>query len=104
MNSMATLTNDMARLCGEIQMMRRMRDALMNELEKKTRERRDAVSQMQANIATAHEQMATRTKANRMAFVSELKQTGAEQRQATSSDLAGANRAWSGKGRKRTGR
>jgi hypothetical protein len=104
MNSMATLTNDMTRLCGEIQMMRRMRGALMNELEKKTRERRDTVSRMQANIANAHEEMAARTKANRMAFVSDLKQTGAEQRQATSRDLAGAHRGWIGKSSKRTAR
>lgn len=101
---MATLTNDMTRLCGEIQMMRRMRGALMNELEHKTQERRTAVSQMQANVASAHEDMAKRTKAHRMAFVSDLKQTGAGQRQATSSDLAGAHRAWSGKGNKRTAR
>lgn len=101
---MATLTDDMTRLCGEIQMMRRMRGALMNELEHKTRERRTAVSQMQANFANEHAEMAKRAKANRLAFVSSLRQTGAGQRQTTSSDLAGAHRAWSGKGTKRTAR
>jgi hypothetical protein len=94
---MATLTDDMTRLCGEIQMLRGMRGALIDELEHKTRERRAAVSQMQASFANAHAEMAKRAKANRLAVVSSL-------RQATSSDLAGARRAWSGKGTKRTAR
>jgi heme exporter protein D len=51
---MAILAEHMTRLCGEIQTMRRTRTVLKDELENKMRERRTAVSQMQANFANAH--------------------------------------------------
>lgn len=101
---MATLTDDITRLCGEIQMLRRTRGALIDELEHKTTARRAAVSQMQASFANTHAKMAKRAKADRLTFVSNLKQTVGGQRRGTGSDLVGARRAWSGKVAKRTAR
>jgi hypothetical protein len=101
---MAILAEHMTRLCGEIQTMRRTRTVLKDELENKMRERRTAVSQMQANFANAHAETAKRAKSDRLGFVSGLKQTVAGQRRGTNNDLAGAHRAWFGKGTKRTAR
>lgn len=93
---MAPLTDDMTRLCGEIEMMRRIRAALLGQLEDATRERRNAVSAMRADFAHTRAEMARTAKASRLTFVSGLKQAVAGQQHGLKKDVCGARRAWSG--------
>jgi hypothetical protein len=87
---MGILTSDMIRVCGEINALRDAREALLKELV-------NGVKQMQAGFRHAHAEMATKTKAGRVAFVSSLKKTVSGLRKEFATDIAGARRAWSGK-------
>jgi hypothetical protein len=61
------------------------------------RDLRPGVSKMRARFAAAHAEMARETKADRLAFVSNLKRAVAGQLQEFRADIAGAHRAWFGK-------
>ena len=92
------LTEDMTRLCGDIVSMRKMRGDLMSQLQGETDGRRRLVTNLVAQFADSRAEMAKRTGNERMAFLNQLKRTvGAHQRDLRN-DLAGARRAWAGKG------
>ena len=95
---MGILTGDMTRLCGEINASRGARKELMKDLARGTKDLKDAVSGMQAGFRNAHADMARETKAERVGFVSGLEKTVFDMRKNFATDLAGAHRAWFGKG------
>ena len=95
---MARLTEDMTRLSGEIRALHGSREALIKGLVRGANDLRHIVSGMRAGFRNAHNEMARRTKADRLAFVSGLKRTVAGLRREFAGDLAGARRAWFGKG------
>jgi len=86
---MGILTSDMTRLCGEISASRGAREEFLKDLQ-------DAVSGMQAGFRNAHAEMARKTKAERVGFVSSLKKTVFGMRTEFATDLAGARQAWFG--------
>lgn len=92
------LTDDMTRLCGEIVAMRRGRGCLMSQLQCDTKGRRQAVVGFCADLSSARTTMAKRTKNERVAFVNGLKRWVGARRRDVRNDLAGARRAWAGKG------
>jgi hypothetical protein len=69
---MGNLTDDIARLCGEIESLRESRKVFEAELDKETKEMKTEVSRMQAGFRKDHDNMAQRTKADRAKFVSNL--------------------------------
>jgi len=87
---MGMLTDDMTRLCGEIIASRDAREAFLKDLQ-------DAVSGMQTGFRNAHAEMARKTKAERVGFVSSLKKTVFDMRKDFAAEIAGAHRAWFGK-------
>ncbi len=91
---MGLLTDDMTRLCGEINALRRARGIFRKDLEKETRGRKIAVSEMRANFAFARADMARKTKVFLSNFVSSLKGGVGERRRQFRADLAGVHRAW----------
>ena len=97
---MGALTNDMTRLCDAINGMRNARSAMIRQLEQATKDRRAAVSEMQAGFSSAHREMSRQARSGRRAFVSNLKRTVAGRQREFRADLNGARQAWSGKGRK----
>lgn len=92
------LTDDMTRLCSEIHAMRRTRGSMMSELQRDTKGRKQAVAQLCAHLGSARTAMAKRTKNERVAFLNNLKRSVGGQRRDMRNDLAGARRAWAGKG------
>jgi len=88
---MGNLTSDMTRLCGEISALHGAREAFLKDLQ-------GAVSGMQAGFRNAHAEMARKTKTERVAFISSLKKTVSGMRTEFMADIAGAHRAWFGKG------
>jgi len=93
---MGILTSDMTRLCDEISALRGAREALMKDLAHGAKDLKDAVSGMKAGFCNAHAEMARKTKAERVAFVSSLKKTVSGMRKGSTADIAGARRAWFG--------
>jgi hypothetical protein len=92
------LTEDMTRLCGEINALRRMRGSMMSELQHGAKGLKQSVSELCAHFGRARTTMAKRTKNERAAFLNNLKRSvGAHQRDMRN-DLAGARRAWAAKG------
>jgi hypothetical protein len=90
------LTDDMTRLCGEIDAMRKMRGTLMNELQRDAKGLKQSVAKLCAHFGRARGTMAKRSRNERVAFLNHLKRSvGALQRD-TRNDLAGARRAWAG--------
>lgn len=89
---MGMLTDDMTRLCGEISALRGAREELMMDLAHGAKDLKDAVSGMQAGFRNARAQMARKTKAERVAFVSSLKKTVSGMRKGSTADIAGARR------------
>ena len=98
---MGTMTDDMTRLVGEINIMRNTREALMNDLAQGTKEMKTFVATMLGNFSKAHHGMAKRAKADRIAFVTGLEKRVLKLRREMATDLAGARRAWHGKGAKK---
>ena len=99
------LTNDMARLCGEIAALRDNRADLMSGLAQTRAETQAAVSQMLGAFGEARSEMAHQTKAELGGFVVRVKEAVTELRQKVAQmqvefrdDLAGAHRAWCGAG------
>ncbi len=98
---MGNLTDDMTRLVGEINIMRNARETLMNDLARGTKEMKTFVATMLGNFSKAHREMARKAKADRTAFVSGLEKRVLKLRKEMATDLAGARRAWYGKGAKK---
>lgn len=92
------LTEDMTRLCSEILSMRKMRGDLMSQLQRGSAERRQIVSDLVVRFGNSRVEMAKRTGKERMAFLNQLKRTVGAHKRETRNDLAGARRAWAGKG------
>jgi hypothetical protein len=97
------LTNDMARLCGEIAAWRDSRVDLMSNLAQTRAQTQAAVSQMLGGFGEARSEMAQQTKAELGGFVLRVKEAVTELRQNVAKlqdelrdDLAGAHRAWHG--------
>ena len=66
---MGNLTNDMARLRGEVDALRVARGALMQDLTRGAKERKTAVEAMRAEFTSAHAAMAKQNHNERVAFV-----------------------------------
>ena len=66
---MGNLTDDMTRLRGEVDALRGVRGALMNDLTRGARDLTTAVAAMRADFASAHTAMAKKTGEERGAFV-----------------------------------
>jgi hypothetical protein len=94
---MGNLTDDMTRLRGEVDALRSDRGALMQELARGAKDLASTVSAMQADFAAAHAAMARKTGKARASYVAKIKRQVGRMRKETSSDLAGARRAWLGK-------
>ena len=95
---MGKLLEDMTRLSGEIQALRGSRRALRRELADGNRDRQMDVVEMCADFAGAQARMANRKKAERLAFLKNLKQTVSGQQREVRADIAAARRTWAGRG------
>ena len=69
---MGNLTEDIFRLCGEIETLRESRKVFGSQLDKETREMKTGVSKMRAGFRKDQNNMAVRTKNDRIKFVSSL--------------------------------
>ena len=69
---MGNLTDDISRLCGEIETLRDSRKVFGSQLDKETREMKTGVSKMRTGFRKDQNNMAVRTKADRVKFVSSL--------------------------------
>ena len=69
---MGNLTEDIARLCGEIETLRDSRKVFGSQLDKENTEMKSGVSRMRAGFRKDQNNMAVRTKADRVKFVSSL--------------------------------
>lgn len=88
---MGRLTEDMTRLCGEIQALRGSRQAFVEDLA-------IDVSEMCGDFADTRARMAKRSREARLASVNNLKQNVTDLKREISADLAGARRAWFSRG------
>ena len=128
---MGVLTDDMARLRGEIDAMRDAREVLNQELARDAQGRRSSVAamlvrmhqahaemgrttgtalrafrsglatdmgKMRADFRTAHDQMARTARADRARFVAGNRRAVNGTRREFAAELAGARRAWLGRG------
>lgn len=92
------LTDEMTRLCGEILALRGARSSLMTQLQRDAKGRKQAVTEFCSHLDSSRRAMAKRTKNERLAFLNDLKRSVGAQRRDMRNDLAGARRAWAGKG------
>ena len=69
---MGNLTEDIFRLCGEIETLRESRKVFGSQLDKETKEMKTGVSKMRAGFRKDQKNMAVRSKADRVQFVSSL--------------------------------
>ena len=95
---MGNLTGDMRRLRNEISVLRGSRESLIKELARVAKDRRNVVAGMRAGFRNAHAEMARNSRAERVAFLSDLKKVVFGMRKEFADDLAGAHKAWFGKG------
>jgi hypothetical protein len=95
---MGKLLEDINRLCGEIRTLHGSRERFRKELADGNREREKDVAEMCADFAGGQARMAERMRAGRFAFLKDLKLTVSGQQRAMRSDIAGARRAWGGRG------
>lgn len=93
------LTDDMTRLCGEIVALRNKRGELMADLVSSTEAMKRSVADCCTHFTDMRAQMARSTGADRARFMSSLKRSVGAQCQAMQADLAGARKAWAGKGK-----
>ncbi len=93
---MGNLTTDMTHLYDEINALRNGRKALRKNLENGATNLKKAVNRMQAGFQHAHDEMARKTKEERIAFLSGLQKAVSRMRKDFSADLAGAHQAWFG--------
>jgi hypothetical protein len=95
---MGRLLEDMTRLSGEIQALRGSRLAFRKELADGNRNREKDVAEMCADFSGTQTRMAERVRAGRLAFLKRLRQNVSRQQRDTREDIAGARRAWAGRG------
>jgi len=87
---MGRFTEEMTRLCGEIVALRRVRKSFVKDLTYNT-------ANLIGNFHRSREEMARKTKAERLEAVAHLQKTVGAMRHAFAADLKGARRAWAGK-------
>jgi hypothetical protein len=88
-NQMARIANDLTRLREEIRTLHGGRETLLRSL-------KDAVAGLRASFRNEHAQMARKTKADRLAFVSGMRKEVSRSRNEFSTELADAHKAWFG--------
>jgi hypothetical protein len=86
---MGSLTDDMARLCGEIVGLRMLRRAFVQDLGR-------SVAQLRASFRQAQEERTAKSRTQRVRALGDLKVSVAGLRQDNLLDLEGARRAWAG--------
>ena len=91
------LTEDIARLCGEIVSLRHARCNMMKDLQQGAKARGQAVGELCTHFTQDRATMAKQTKGERTAFMKDLKKTVNVLRREMSDDLAGARKAWAGR-------
>lgn len=91
---MAKLTEDMTRLCEEIQTLRTNREGLKKELTEATKARQMEVVKSCAAFADALARKAGLAHDNRMSFLGDLKHHVSEQAREMQDDLAMVRRVW----------
>ncbi len=96
---MCRLTEDMRRLCDEIQTLHGSRQALTGQLASGHSERKQEVAEMCAQFSETQTHLAQQARKARLAFLSNLRHLVAELRQQTQVDLAVVRFAWAGKRR-----
>lgn len=93
---MSGLTADMTRLCDEISAARGARETLTKNRETSIKNLKRGVTRMLAGFSNEHAEMARRSQAGRLAFVSNVKHVVAGLRREVAADLSAARRAWLG--------
>jgi len=88
------LTDEMTRLCEEIQMLRTEREDLKKELEDETKARQVDVLGSCAAFADALDRKAKGARQSRMNFLNDLRHSVTEQKRAVRSDLEMVRRVW----------
>ncbi len=96
---MGRLTEDMRRLCDEIQTLRGTRQALRTQLASGQQARREDVSELRSVFSETRIRVAEQARRTRLVFLSNLRHLVAELRQQTQVDLAVVRFAWAGKRR-----
>ena len=91
---MAKLTEDMTRLCEEIQTLRTNREGLKKELAEATKARQVEVVKSCAAFADALARKVELAHDNRMSFLGQLKHHVSEQAREMQDDLAMVRRVW----------
>ena len=86
---MGRLADDTTRLCDEIRALHGGRETLLRSL-------KGAVAGLRASFRNGHAQMARKTKADRLAFVSGMRKEVFRFRKELSTELADAHKAWFG--------
>ena len=93
---MSFLTDAMTQLRGQVEALRRDRQALRTGLQQQERARQAAVEQMCAQFSATRLGMARKTRQERRAFLDNLYGLVNRQRDQMQADLAAARRVWSG--------
>ena len=88
------LAQDMARLRDQITALRDARGELMDAMARTAAKMRDTVAEMRTGFSDAHADMASKTQAERTTFVSGLRESVNEFRQAVAAEIAGGHTAW----------
>jgi hypothetical protein len=91
------LTNDMTRLCGEIVTLRARRGEMLDTMARTCKDRRESMAELRGQFANTRKAMARKTKADRLAFLHNLRHAVNAQRREMCSDLAGVRKAWTGR-------
>ena len=96
---MGNLTADMMRLRGEVDALRSDRGAMRDALAHGAQDLASSVSAMRAGFGAAHAAMAKRSRKHLTTYVSAMTMRAGRMRHANAADLAGARKAWAGKGK-----
>ena len=91
---MGVLTNDLTRLRREVLAWRRARRGLIHDLEQETKNRQADVFRMLADFSNGLGAVASKTKADRLRSISDLKHTVNGLRTGVRTDLDGIRQAW----------
>ena len=93
---MGNLTEDMTRLCADMQSLHESRQALREALAEGSKERQEQVREMCAYLAGALTHKARQAHKTRLADLNNLKQAVAALRQDVRGDLALVRHTWAG--------
>ena len=88
------LAQDMARLRDQIEALRDARGELMCAMARTAAKMRDTVAEMRTGFRNAHADMASKTRSERTTFVSGLRDSVNEFRQAVAAEIADCHTAW----------